>query len=257
MIQMLDPATLTAFVTGATSGIGAAVCRRFVGAGARVIATGRREERLRALRDELGASCHTAQLDVRQRAAVEHVVAELPEDFRRVNVVVANAGHGVGMAPAQEADIAEWENMVATNVNGLLYTVHALLPGMIERDEGHIVVIGSIAGDYPYPGGNVYGGAKAFAKMFALGLRGDLLGANVRVTNIEPGMTETEFMLHRYRGDEQQKAKVYEGIQPMTPEDVAETVFWSATLPRHVNINRMQMMPVMQAFGPIVAKRTM
>jgi NADP-dependent 3-hydroxy acid dehydrogenase YdfG len=221
-----------------------------------VIATGRREERLRALKDELGESCHAAPLDVRDRAAVARALAALPEDFRRVNVVVANAGHGVGMATAQEADIADWENMVATNVNGLLYTVHTLLPGMVERDEGHIVVVGSIAGDYPYPGGNVYGGAKAFAKMFALGLRGDLLGANVRVTNIEPGMTETEFMLHRYRGDEAQKAKVYEGIQPMTPDDIAETIFWSATLPRHVNINRMQMMPVMQAFGPVAAKRT-
>jgi NADP-dependent 3-hydroxy acid dehydrogenase YdfG len=252
---MLDPTTLTVFVTGATSGIGAAVCRRFAGAGARVIATGRREERLHALKEELGAACHAARLDVRDRAGIERAVAALPEDFRRVNIVVANAGHGVGMATAQQADIAEWEDMVATNVNGLLYTVHALLPGMLARDEGHIVVIGSIAGDYPYPGGNVYGGAKAFAKMFALGLRGDLLGANVRVTNIEPGMTETEFMLHRHRGDAAQKAKVYEGIQPMTPDDVAETVFWSATLPRHVNINRMQMMPVMQAFGPIAAKR--
>ena len=161
------------------------------------------------------------------------------------------------MAPAQTAAIADWEDMVATNVNGLLYTVHTLLPGMVERDEGHVVVVGSIAGDYPYPGGNVYGGAKAFAKMFALGLRGDLLGANVRVTNIEPGMTESEFMLARYRGDEAQRAKIYEGIQPMTPDDIAETIFWTCTLPRHVNINRMQMMPVMQAFGPIVAKRNL
>jgi 3-hydroxy acid dehydrogenase/malonic semialdehyde reductase len=255
VVEMLDPKTLTAFVTGSTSGIGAAVCRRFVGAGARIIATGRRAARLDAIKAELGERCHTVPLDVRDRAAVARVAETLPEPFRHVNVVVANAGHGVGMATAQQADIAEWENMVATNVNGLLYTVHALLPGMIERDQGHVVVVGSIAGDYPYPGGNVYGGAKAFAKMFALGLRGDLLGANIRVTNIEPGMTETEFMLHRYRGSESEKAKVYEGIQPMSPDDIAETIFWTCTLPRHVNINRMQMMPVMQAFGPIVAKR--
>jgi 3-hydroxy acid dehydrogenase/malonic semialdehyde reductase len=253
---MLDAKTLTVFVTGATSGIGAAVCRRFAHEGARVIATGRREERLRALKDELGEACHTAKIDVRDRASIESALSSLPEPFRRVNVVVANAGHGVGMATAQKADIREWEDMVATNVNGLLYTVHTLLPGMVERDEGHVIVVGSIAGDYPYPGGNVYGGAKAFAKMFALGLRGDLLGANVRVTNIEPGMTETEFMLQRFHGDEVQKAKVYEGIQPMTPDDIAETIFWSCTLPRHVNINRMQMMPIMQAFGPIAAKRT-
>lgn len=255
MIEMLDPKTLTVFVTGATSGIGAAVCRRFALAGGRVIATGRREDRLRALKDELGEACHVAPLDVRDRAAVERTVAGLPEPFRRVNVVVANAGHGLGGDVAQKADIADWEDMVATNINGVLYTVHALLPGMLERDEGHIVLVGSIAGDYAYPGSNVYGGTKAFVKQFALGLRGDLLGANVRVTNIEPGMTETDFMLVRYRGDAAQKAKVYEGIQPMRPEDVAETIFWSCTLPRHVNINRMQMMPVMQAFGPIAAKR--
>ncbi|MBX6425246.1 MAG: SDR family NAD(P)-dependent oxidoreductase [Variibacter sp.] len=255
MIEMLDPKTLTVFVTGATSGIGAAVCRRFALAGGRVIATGRREDRLRALKDELGEACHVAPLDVRDRAAVERTVAGLPEPFRRVNVVVANAGHGLGGDVAQKADIADWEDMVATNINGVLYTVHALLPGMLERDEGHIVLVGSIAGDYAYPGSNVYGGTKAFVKQFALGLRGDLLGANVRVTNIEPGMTETDFMLVRYRGDAAQKAKVYEGIQPMRPEDVAETIFWSCTLPRHVNINRLQMMPVMQAFGPIAAKR--
>ncbi len=255
MVAMLDPKTLIVFVTGATSGIGAACCRRFVNEGGRVIATGRRIERLEALKRELGERCHIATLDVRDRPAVERAVAALPPPFDRVNVVVANAGHGVGMDVAQKVEIEAWEDMVATNVNGLLYTVHALLPGMVERDEGHVVVVGSIAGDYPYPGGNVYGGSKAFAKMFALGLRGDLLGANVRVTNIEPGMTQSDFMLARYHGDEAQKAKVYEGITPMSPDDIAETIFWSCTLPRHVNINRMQMMPVMQAFGPIVAKR--
>lgn len=255
MIRMLDPKELTVFVTGATSGIGAAVCRRFAGAGARVIATGRRAERLAALEGKLGAACHTHVVDVRDRASIDAAIAALPEAFARVNVVVANAGHGVGMVPAQQADIAAWEDMVATNVNGLLHTVHALLPGMVARDEGHVVIVGSIAGDYPYAGGNVYGGSKAFAKQFALGLRADLLGANVRVTNIEPGMTETDFMLVRHGGDEAKRAAVYEGIEPMTPDDIAETIFWSCTLPRHVNINRMQMQPVMQAFGPIAAKR--
>ena len=255
MIAMLDPHELTVFVTGATSGIGEAVCRRFVQAGARVIATGRRADRLKTLRASLGERCHAAVMDVRDRESVEATVAALPANFARVNVAVANAGVGTGMFPAQDADIADWENMVATNVNGLLYTVHALLPGMIARDQGHVVVLGSIAGDYPYPGGNVYGGSKAFAKQFALGLRGDLLGSNVRVTNIEPGMTETEFMLVRYRGDEGKKAEVYEGMDPMTGEEIAEMIFWTCTLPRHININRMQMMPVMQGFGPLAHKR--
>jgi 3-hydroxy acid dehydrogenase/malonic semialdehyde reductase len=255
VVATLDPATLVVFVTGATSGIGAAVCRRFAQAGGKVIATGRRAERLSALERELGDACHTAVLDVRDSKSIADVVAALPETFRNINVVVANAGQGVGMTVAQDADIAEWDDMVATNVNGLLYTVHALLPGMIARDEGHIVIVGSIAGDYAYPGGNVYGGSKAFAKQFALGLRADLLGHNVRVTNIEPGMTETEFMLVRYKGDAEKRDAVYAGIDAMTPDDVAETIFWSCTLPRHVNINRMQMQPVMQAFGPIAAKR--
>jgi NADP-dependent 3-hydroxy acid dehydrogenase YdfG len=253
---MLDPRTFTVLVTGATSGIGAAACRRFAGAGARVIATGRRTDRLEALRHELGEACHTVTLDVRDRRAVEAAVAGLPEAFRAVNVLVANAGHGRGMVPAQDADLDEWDDMVATNINGLLYTVHALLPAMIARDEGHIVLVGSIAGDYPYPAGNVYGGSKAFTKQFALGLRADVLGHNVRVTNIEPGMTETDFMLVRFGGDQQRRDKVYEGVIPMTPDDVAETIFWSCILPRHVNINRMQMQPVMQAFGPIATKRT-
>ena len=255
MIRSLDPASLTAFVTGATSGIGEAVCRRFVAAGAKVIATGRRAERLAALKAELGDACHTHAVDVRDRASLEAALAALPEAFARVNVVVANAGHGVGMVAVQDADAAEMQSMVDTNVSGLINTVHALLPGMVARDEGHVVIVGSIAGDYPYPGGAVYGGSKAFAKQFALGLRADLLGANVRVTNIEPGMTETEFMLVRYGGDEAKRAAIYDGLEPMTPDDIAETIFWSCTLPRHLNINRMQMQPVMQAFGPIAARR--
>jgi NADP-dependent 3-hydroxy acid dehydrogenase YdfG len=255
VIEMLDAKDFIVFVTGATSGIGQATCRRFAQAGAKVVATGRRSERLHALAAEIGDACHPVTLDVRDRAAVQSAVAALPEPFRAVNVVVANAGTAAGMLPAQDADLADWEEMVATNVNGLLYTVHALLPGMVARDEGHVVLIGSIAGDYPYPGGNVYGGSKAFVKQFALGLRADLLGANIRVTNIEPGMTETDIMLMRFKGDAEKRAKVYEGIQPMTPDDIAETIFWTCTLPRHLNINRMQMQPVMQAFGPIAAKR--
>jgi 3-hydroxy acid dehydrogenase/malonic semialdehyde reductase len=255
MIAMLDPKTLTVLITGATAGLGAAFARRFAEAGSRVIATGRREQRLAALRRELGERCHTAVLDVRDRAAVEATVRALPEEFANVNVAVANAGLALGLEPAQKADLDDWDGMVATNINGLLYTVRAVLPGMVERDEGHIVLIGSVAADYPYPGGNVYGGTKAFVKQFALNLRADLLGSNVRVTNIEPGMAETEFALVRFKGDAGKAAAPYRGVHPMSPEEVAESVFWSCTLPRHVNINRLQLMPVQQAFGPFAFHR--
>src|SRR5690242_12596950 len=171
---MLDPKTLTVLVTGATAGFGAAICRRFAEAGSRVIATGRRQTRLEALARELGPACHPAVLDVRDCAAVNALVAGLPEAFAKVNVVVANAGLALGLEPAHEVDIADWDAMVETNVKGVLYTIRALLPGMVARDEGHLVLLGSVAGDYPYPGGNVYGATKAFIKQLALNLRADL-----------------------------------------------------------------------------------
>jgi NADP-dependent 3-hydroxy acid dehydrogenase YdfG len=252
---MLDAKAFTVFVTGATAGFGTAVSRRFAEAGSRVVATGRRMDRLQALQKEIGAMCHIAPLDVRDRKAVAAVVDSLPEPFRNVNVVVANAGLALGLEPAHLASLDDWEDMIATNINGLIYTVHTLLPGMVERDEGHVVLIGSVAADYPYPGGNVYGATKAFVKQFALNLRADLLGSNVRVTNIEPGMAETEFALVRFKGDAERANAPYRGLKPMSADDVAETIFWSCTLPRHVDVNRMQMMPVMQAFGPFAFKR--
>ena len=168
---------------------------------------------------------------------------------------VANAGLALGLEPAHEAKISDWEQMIATNINGLAYTVRAVLPGMVAHDEGHVVLIGSVAGDFPYPGGNVYGATKAFVKQFALNLRADLLGSNVRVTNIEPGLAETEFSLVRFHGDQEKASKPYDGTTPMTPEDIAETIFWSCTLPRHLNINRLSIMPVVQAFSPFAIKR--
>lgn len=255
MIQMIDPATLTVLVTGATSGFGAAVCHRFHKAGAKVIGTGRRQGRLATLQGELGERCHTVRLDVTDREAVFEVLEALPAPYDRPNVCIVNAGLALGLQPAHEADIADWEQMIATNVNGAVATVRAVLPGMIERNEGHLVLLGSVAGDYPYPGGNVYGATKAFVKQFALNLRADLLGSNVRVTNIEPGMAETEFSLVRMKGDQERAGKIYEGLTPMTAEDIAETIFWSCTLPRHLNINRMQMMPIIQAFSPFALKR--
>jgi 3-hydroxy acid dehydrogenase / malonic semialdehyde reductase len=255
MVQMLDPKTLTVLVTGATAGFGAATARRFAEAGSRVIATGRRAERLDALKKELGARCHTLNFDVTDRAATEKALASLPADFAKINVVVANAGGALGLEPAHKADLKDWEDMIAVNISGLLYTIRLTLPGMIERDEGHVVTVGSVAGDYAYPGGNVYGGVKAFVKQFALNLRSDILGANVRVTNVEPGLAETEFSLVRFKGDKEKAAKVYEGVQPMTAEDIAEQIFFVCTLPRHVNINRIQSMATMQAFAPFAIVR--
>lgn len=255
MIQMLDPSTLTVLVTGATSGFGAALCRRFHEGGARVIGLGRRRDRLDELQASLGERCHVAELDVTDREAVFALAEGLPAPFDRPNVVVANAGLALGLEPAHQTQIEDWERMIATNCNGAVATVRAFLPGLVARDEGHVVLIGSTAGDYPYPGGNVYGATKAFVKQFALNLRADLLGSNVRVTNIEPGMAETEFSMVRFGGNETQADAVYQGLKPMTAEDIAETIFWSCTLPRHLNINRMQMMPVMQAFGPLAVKR--
>ncbi|WP_271200973.1 SDR family NAD(P)-dependent oxidoreductase [Methylopila turkensis] len=252
---MLDPKTLTVLVTGATSGFGAAVARRYVAEGAKVIATGRRRERLDELKAELGDRLHVETLDVRDLAAIEAMLAGLPEPFAAVNVLIANAGLALGLGPAQEVDIADWHTMIDTNVTGLVNTVRAALPGLIERGGGHVITVGSVAGDYPYPGGNVYAGTKAFVKQFALSLRSDVQGKNVRVTNIEPGMVETEFSLVRFKGDDGRAASVYDGIEGMTADDVAETIFWSTTLPRHVNINRLQMMPVQQAFSAFDIKR--
>ena len=255
MVAMLDPKSLTVLVTGATAGFGAATARRFASAGSRVIATGRRGDRLAALKKELGDRCHTATYDVSVRGATEQMLNALPPAFHKINVVVANAGGALGLEPAQNANLDDWDQMVATNINGLLYTVRATLPGMVERDEGHVVLLGSVAGDYPYPGGNVYGAAKAFVKQFALNIRADLLGANVRVTNIEPGLAETEFSIVRFKGDKEKAAKIYQGVKPMSADDIAEQIFWACTLPRHVNINRIQAMATMQAFGPFAIKR--
>lgn len=255
MNSTIDPKSLTVLVTGATAGFGAAVCRRFAKAGAKVIATGRRGARLKALKKELGARCRTAEFDVRSRKETQTALEALPGEFAKINLVVANAGLALGLEGAAQANVEDWETMIATNINGLLYTVRAVLPGMVARDQGHVILIGSVAADYPYPGGNVYGATKAFVKQFALNLRADLLGSNIRVTNIEPGLADTEFSLVRFKGDGEKAALPYKGLEALSAEDVAETIFWSATLPRRVNINRLQLMPVMQAFGPFAFKR--
>ncbi len=254
---MLDAKTLTVFVTGATAGFGAATAKRFAQAGAKVVISGRRADRLDALKAELGGGdrVHAFTLDVRDSQAVQAAVDGLPAGFAEIDVLVNNAGLALGIGPAQTADLADWETMVDTNIKGLMYCARAILPGMIQRDRGHIINLGSMAGTYPYPGGNVYGATKAFVKQFSLNLRADVLGARVRVTNLEPGMAESEFSEVRFKGDKAKAKDLYKGVQPMTPADIAETIFFAATLPAHVNLNRIEMMPVMQAFAPLAVKR--
>lgn len=241
--------TKTILITGATSGFGRATARRFVDAGWRVIATGRRAERLDALADELGRDrVHTAAFDIRDEAAMRAALDALPQDFRAVDALVNNAGLALGTAPAQRADLAQWRQMIDTNVTALVTLTHALLPGLIER-RGAILNVGSIAGTYPYTGGNVYGGTKAFVSQFSLGLRSDLHGTGVRVTSIEPGMAETEFTLVRTGGDDAASDTLYKGAEPITADDIAETIFWIANLPPHLNVNRIEVMPVRQSFA--------
>ena len=248
---------LTALVTGATSGFGQAIARRLVRDGHRVVAAGRRQDRLDALRSELREALLPIVLDVTDAAGVAALPGSLPEGWREPDVLVNNAGLALGLAPAHEADLAQWDRMVATNVTGLMHLTRAILPGMVARDRGHVVNLGSIAGTYPYPGGHVYGGTKAFVEQFSLNLKADLVGTFVRVTNVEPGLCGgTEFSQVRFSGDEGKAQAVYKGTEPLTADDVAETVAWVIGLPRHVNVNRIEMMPTCQAPGPLAIKRS-
>ncbi|MGV8961376.1 MAG: SDR family NAD(P)-dependent oxidoreductase [Stenotrophomonas sp.] len=239
----------TALITGATSGFGAAATRRFAAAGWRVIATGRRAERLQPLVNEFGADViHAAAFDIRDAAAMEAALSALPENFRDIDLLVNNAGLAQGTAPAQRADLQDWCTMIDTNITALVTLTHRLLPQLIQR-RGAIINISSVAGVYPYPGGNAYGGTKAFVSQFSLGLRADLHGTGVRVTAIEPGMAETEFTLVRTHGDQAASDRLYTGATPMTAEDIADSIYYVATLPAHLNINRLEIMPTTQSFA--------
>jgi 3-hydroxy acid dehydrogenase/malonic semialdehyde reductase len=243
-------------VTGATAGFGESITRRFIANGHKVIATGRREERLKTLKDELGENLYTAQLDVRNRAAIEEMIAGLPADWQAIDVLVNNAGLALGLEPAHKASIEDWEDMIDTNNKGLVYMTRAVLPGMVERNRGHVINIGSVAGAWPYAGGNVYGATKAFVRQFSLNLRTDLHGTALRVTDIEPGLVGgTEFSNVRFKGDDAKAEKAYENTQALTPEDVTEAVWWVATLPKHVNINTLEIMPVSQSFAGLNVHR--
>ena len=238
----------TLCVTGATSGFGQAIAEKFLGEGWQVIATGRRADRLDALRARFGDAVHTAVVDMRDEAAIDAFVAALPPAFKHIDVLVNNAGLALGTAPAQRADRAQWKQMIETNITGLVTMTHALLPLLIDA-KGLIVNISSIAATYPYTGGNVYGGTKAFVTQFTLGLRSDLHGSGVRVSSIEPGLAETEFTLVRTGGDQSASDTLYKNASPIVAEDIAEQVWWLSQLPPHLNINRLEVMPVSQSFA--------
>jgi len=246
---------MIAFVTGASSGFGTAIARRFAQEGAHVVVAARRIDRLMALQKEFGENILPVQLDVRNKEQVSNVVAGLPSEFKSIDVLVNNAGLSLNLEPAHKVPIDDWETMVDTNIKGLLYCTRLILPGMVERSRGHVVTIGSVAALYPYPGGNVYGATKAFVKQFSLNLRADLLGTPVRATSIEPGLAETEFSLVRFKGNNERATSLYKGTVPLTPEDIAETVYWVVTRPAHVNINTIELMPTCQAFAALAVYR--
>ncbi|CDG17869.1 bifunctional NADP-dependent 3-hydroxy acid dehydrogenase/3-hydroxypropionate dehydrogenase YdfG [Xenorhabdus doucetiae] len=238
------------FVTGATSGFGEAIAKKFIKQGSVVIGTGRRKDRLDKLKNELGENFHPIQLDVRDRTAIEQAVQQLPDTLRNIDVLVNNAGLALGLEPAYQANPDDWETMIDTNTKGLVNMTRALLPNMVQANHGHVINIGSTAATWPYAGGNVYGATKAFVKQFSLGLRSDLHGKNIRVTDIEPGLVGgTEFSQVRFKGNTEKVDKTYEGADALTADDIAEAVFWVANLPARVNVNTLEMMPVCQSYA--------
>ncbi len=246
----------TLLVTGATAGFGEAIARRSIRDGHRVIATGRRVERLEKLAAELGPKLLPRALDMTDTAAIAGFLPAVPDDWKNIDVLVNNAGLALGLGPASEASLEHWDRMIATNVTGLVHLTRAVLPQMVARNDGLVVNMGSVAANYAYAGGNVYGGTKAFVRQFTQNLRSDLVGYNVRATDIEPGMVGgSEFSLVRFDGDAAKAAAVYEGAQSLTPDDIAEVVAWLVALPAHVNINHLELMPTCQAGGGFAVKR--
>lgn len=247
----------TVLITGATSGFGEACAETFASQNYRLIISGRREERLHSFLNKFPeVPIHCLRLDVRDSNQVNEKLAGLPEDFQDIDILVNNAGLALGMEPAHKASLADWDQMIDTNIKGLCYLTRAILPGMVNRNHGHIINIGSVAGTWPYPGGNAYGASKAFVKQFSNNLLTDLLGTNIRVTNIEPGLAETEFSIVRFHGDHEQAHNVYQGTQPLTAKDIAEIIYWVTTVPQHVNINAIEVMPVCQSWSPFAIHRS-
>lgn len=249
--------SLTVLITGASSGFGEACAHHFAAQGARLIICARRAERLQSLAHKLSETCDVLAeaLDVRHKESVFQFVENLPEDWRQIDVLVNNAGLALGLDPADTASLDDWDTMIDTNIKGLNYMTRALLPDMVERNRGHIINIGSIAGSYAYPGGNAYGGTKAYVQQFSRNLRADLIGKNIRVTNIEPGLAETEFSVVRFHGDIEKAQNVYQNVHPLFADDIARTVVWASNQPEHVNINSIEVMPTCQAWGPLAVSQ--
>nr|WP_315221044.1 SDR family oxidoreductase [uncultured Duganella sp.] len=244
------------FITGATAGFGAAMARTFVQNGHKVLISGRREDRLQTLSAELGDAVLPVVLDVTDKASIKTALDGLPAEWKQIDVLINNAGLALGVTPAHESSLDDWDTMIATNCSGLVAMTRAILPDMVKRGSGTVINLGSVAGATPYPGGNVYGATKAFVEQFTLNLRADLIGTGVRATNLAPGLCGgTEFSNVRMKGNDEAAAKVYEGTVPLTAEDIANTAFWIATLPPHININRIEMMPTCQGYGPLAIKR--
>ena len=248
---------MNVLITGASAGFGKALAERLVANGHRVIGCARRIDKLNALAEILGENFLPVIMDVSDTDSIPQIIADLPDDFKHIDVLVNNAGLALGTEPAHKASLDDWMQMVDTNVKGLMPLTHAVLPAMVERDSGYIINVGSIAGSWPYFGGNVYGATKAFVKQFSLNLRADLVGTQVRVTNIEPGVVAgTEFSNVRYHGDDDKAAKVYDGFKTMTGEDIGDILLWLIESPAHINVNRLEVMPVAQTYnGLTVAKK--
>ena len=248
---------MNVLITGASAGFGKALAERLITNGHRVIGCARRLDKLNALADTLGEAFLPVVMDVSDTASIPLIIADLPADFKQIDVLVNNAGLALGTEPAQKADLDDWMLMIDTNIKGLMALTHAVLPAMVARDSGYIINVGSIAGSWPYFGGNVYGATKAFVKQFSLNLRADLLGTQVRVTNLEPGnVAGTEFSNVRYHGDDDKAAQVYDGFKTMTGDDIGDILLWLIESPAHINVNRLEVMPVAQTYnGLTIAKQ--
>lgn len=250
------PTNKTVFITGASAGFGAATARLLAKDGARLILAARRKDRLEKLAKELKVPTHIAVMDVRDEKSIRAALDALPEEFRDIDVLVNNAGLALGLTNVENADPEDWQTMIDTNIVGLITMTRLVLPGMKKRGKGHIVNISSVAGNFHYPWANVYGASKAFVTYFSQALRAEMVGSPVRVTNIEPGMAETEFSEVRFHGDKAQAKEVYTGVTPLSAGDVAEAIRWAITQPAHVNVSRIELMPVMQAPAGITVKRS-